>query len=94
MPARSERNRNASFSAHTAPADSIQETPLIDASDTTASNNIDALVGADGIQARNRGLSARMTAGISTLTKRSITASGSLPVGLIIGRTSAASSEG
>ena len=41
-------NRSASFSAQTAPADSIHETPLIDASDTTASNSIDALVGADG----------------------------------------------
>ena len=59
--------RSASFSAHTAPADSIHDTPLIDASDTTASNNIDALVGADGIHARKRGLSARITAGASTV---------------------------
>ena len=94
MPARSAMNRSASFSAHTAPADSIHETPLIDASETTASNSIDAFVGADGIQARKRGLSARMTAGASTEVKSSSTSSGSLPDALIIGRASAGTSEG
>ncbi len=74
--------RNASFSAQTAPADSIHETPLIDASETTASNNIDAFVGADGIQAKKRGLSARITAGASTEVKRSSTTRGSFPVGV------------
>ena len=72
-------NRSASFSAQTAPADSIHETPLIDASETTASNSIDALVGADGIQARNRGLSARITAGASTEVKRSSTTQDRFP---------------
>ena len=68
---------------------------MSDAHDTTMSNSSDALVGAAGINARNRGLSHEITAGASTSSKSSSTS-----LGIVAGRldqvrrTSAASSTG
>ena len=82
-PARSARNRNVWFSACTAPAASSHEMPDSDDADTTVSKRSDALVGAAGMNARNRGLSQEMTASDSTSWYCCITTSGSLPSGRI-----------
>ena len=62
-PARSESRRSTWFSAWIAPAASSQEMPWIEAQETSMSKSSDAFVGADGMNPRNRGLSAEMTAG-------------------------------
>ena len=61
MPAMSASTRNAWFSAITAPAASNHEMPCSEAADTTMSNSSAALVGADGMKANMRGLSAERT---------------------------------
>ena len=57
--------------------------PDSDDADTTVSNRSAALVGAAGMNARNRGLSQEMTASDSTSRYCCITTSGSLPSGRI-----------
>ncbi|CAB5021428.1 unannotated protein [freshwater metagenome] len=58
MPAMSDITRSAWFSAMTAPAASSHEQPWRDAAETTMSNRSEAFVGAAGMKAKKRGLSA------------------------------------
>ena len=62
-PAFAARRARTWFSAWIAPAASSHEMPWIDAHETSMSNSSAALVGAAGMNPRNRGLSAEMTAG-------------------------------
>ena len=57
--------------------------PDSDEADTTMSNSKLALVGAAGMNARNRGLSHEMTASASTSVNCRSTTSGSLPAALM-----------
>ncbi|MEZ0072279.1 hypothetical protein ABH927_001616 [Planotetraspora sp. GP83] len=61
MPALSAIRRSTWFSAAIAPEASSQEMPCNEAQETTMSKSSAALVGAAGMNDRNRGLSAEMT---------------------------------
>ena len=61
MPARSAIQRSTWFSATIAPDASSQEQPCSEAMETTVSNSRAALVGAAGMNPKNRGLSVLST---------------------------------
>jgi hypothetical protein len=65
---------------------------LIDDAATTVSNTSAVLVGAAGMNAKNRGLSVEMQAGARTSVNTRSTASGSRPSGVIDRPARAASS--
>jgi hypothetical protein len=65
-PASSAMTRSTVFSAAIAPDASSQEMPWIEAQEINMSNNRLALVGAAGMNPRNRGLSAEMMLGAIT----------------------------
>ncbi len=71
---------SAWFSAATAPAASIHEVPWSEEQATTMSKSSEALVGAAGMNERNRGLSQEMTAVASWWSKTSMIRAGSVPV--------------
>ena len=78
-PASSAISRSTVFSAAIAPDASSQEMPWIDAQDTSMSNSRLALVGAAGMNPRNRGLSAEMMLGAITDAYTPSTSSGCRP---------------
>ena len=80
-PARAASTPSAWFSAATAPAASIHDVPWRDEQATTMSKSSEALVGAAGMNERNRGLSQEITAVASSCSKTSMMRSGSVPVG-------------
>ena len=82
-PARAARTSSAWFSAATAPAASIHDVPWREEHATTMSNSRDALVGAAGMNDRNRGLSHDTTAVASSWSKISMMRLALVPVGLI-----------
>ena len=82
-PASSPRTPSAWFSAATAPAASIQDVPWSEEQATTMSKSRDALVGAAGMNDRNRGLSQETTAVASSLSKISMMRRASVPVALM-----------
>ncbi len=79
IPAASASQRSTWFSAATAPAASSQEIPCNDAADTTMSNSSAAFVGAAGMNAKNRGLSAESTAWARWSSYSLMTVAGSVP---------------
>ena len=90
-PACAASTASAWFSATTTPAASSHEVPCRDEHDTNMSKSRDALVGAAGMNDKNRGLSTDTTAVDSLSTKSLSTWAASLPSGRIRPASSASS---